>query len=60
MGQVIPFPDSVESSPQSGPEDPGAIFRFRDGTLPREWAAIAESVTDGFRVITPYGYRMVG
>ncbi len=31
-----------------------------DGTLPREWEAIAESVTDSFRVITHDGYRMVG
>jgi len=30
----------------------GAIFRFFDGTLPREWEAIAESVTGSFRVIT--------
>jgi len=35
-----------------------AIFRFFDGTLPREWEAIAESVTDSFRVITHDGYRM--
>jgi len=35
-----------------------AIFRFLDGTLPREWEAIAESVTDSFRVITHDGYRM--
>ncbi len=38
----------------------GAIFRFPDGTLPREWEAIAESVTDSFRVITHDGYRMAG
>ena len=37
-----------------------AIFRFFDDTLPREWEAIAESVTDSFRVITHDGYRMVG
>jgi len=37
-----------------------AILRFFDGTLPREWEAIAESVTDSFRVITHDGYRMVG
>ncbi len=37
-----------------------AIFRFFDETLPREWEAIAESVTDSFRVITHDGYRMAG
>jgi len=37
-----------------------AIFRFFDGTLPREREAIAEPVTDSFRVITHDGYRMVG
>ncbi len=37
-----------------------AVFRFFDETLPREWEAIAESVTDSFRVITHDGYRMVG
>jgi len=36
----------------------GAIFRFPDETLPREWEAIAESVTDSFCVITHDGYRM--
>jgi len=36
----------------------GAIFRFFDGTRPREREAIAESVTDSFRVITHDGYRM--
>jgi len=36
------------------------IFRFLDETLPREWEAIAESVTDSFRVITHDGYRMAG
>jgi len=35
-----------------------AIFRFFDGTLPREREAIAESVTGSFRVITHDGYRM--
>jgi len=40
----------------------GAVLRFLDGTLPREWEweAIAESVTDSFRAITHDGYRMVG
>ncbi len=38
----------------------GAILRFRDGTLPREREAIAESVTGGFRVVTHDGHRMVG
>ena len=37
-----------------------AIFRFFDETLPREWEAIAESVTDSFRIVTHDGYRMVG
>jgi len=36
----------------------GAVLHFFDGTLPREWEAIAESVTDSFRVITHDGYRM--
>ncbi len=38
----------------------GAIFRFFNDTLPREWEAIAESVTDSFRIVTHDGYRMVG
>ncbi len=38
----------------------GAIFRFFDDTPPREREAIAESVTDSFRVITHDGHRMVG
>ncbi len=37
-----------------------AIFRFFDETLPREWEAITESVTDSFRIVTHDGYRMVG
>jgi len=37
----------------------GAVLRFLDGTLPREREAIAESVTDSFRMITHDGYRMV-
>jgi len=37
-----------------------AIFHFFDETLPREWEAIAESVTDSFRVITHDRYRLVG
>jgi len=36
----------------------GAVLRFLDGTLPREREAIAESVTDSFRMITHDGYRM--
>jgi len=36
----------------------GAIFRFLDGTLPREREAIAESVTGSSRLITHDGYRM--
>ena len=32
---------------------------FRD-ILPREWEAIADSVTENFRVITHHRYRMVG
>jgi len=35
-----------------------AILHFFDGTLPGEREAIAESVTDSFRVITHDGYRM--
>ncbi len=37
-----------------------AIFRFFDETLPREWEAIAESVTGSFRVVTHDGHRMAG
>ena len=40
-----------------------AIFRFFNETPPRDWEAIAESVTDNFRVIThdwiPHG-RIAG
>ena len=32
---------------------------FRD-ILPREWEAIADSVTENFRVIIHHRYRMVG
>ncbi len=38
----------------------GAILRFLNDTLPREREAIAESVTDSFRVVTHDGYRMAG
>ena len=37
-----------------------AVFSFFTATLPREREAIADSVTDSFRVITHARYRIVG
>ncbi len=37
-----------------------AIFAFFNETLPNEWEAITESVTDNFRIITHDRHRLVG